>query len=149
MVENTTSPGWKYPRQAGATLEQKRVALLAALSAIDCKKPPPDARTLQRIAREYMFEDKGLVWPVWQALANNSRTPAKVIRDLEQKQMWHIDILLVQHVNTSSAFLHRMKDLKPDIHGAHANSKGYDNNKELRTYAYKRLGLSAKDTDDD
>ncbi len=139
---------WKYPRHKAATLETKRAAMLTALSVIDAKSPRPTTRLLNRIAREYMFENSGMVWPIWQALVNNSKTPPRVLRDFEQKQMWFLDILLVQHANASEAFLHRMKNLREDIQGKNSNSKGFDNNKELRVYAYKRLGLRYEENED-
>ena len=140
---------WKYPRHKGAMTSDKRAAMLAAVQAIDSKSSRATSRVLHRIAREYMFEEQGMVWPVWQALANNKDTPAKVIRDLEQKQSWYLDILLIQHQHASDAFLHRMKGLREDIQGKHAGSRGYDNNKELRAYAHKRVGMAPEDTNDD
>jgi hypothetical protein len=140
---------WKYPRFASATDEDKKAAVLAALSIVDGRSPKPTVRMLQEIAKEYMFEDPRMAWPIWQALANNPCTSAKVIYDLEQKQLWYLDILLVQHQYASNAFLHRMMDSRVDIQGKNASSKGFDQNKELRAHASKRLGLPTKGARDD
>lgn len=148
MTVITGENGWKYPRHKGAALVEKRAAMLAALRTVDARSPRATPRTLQRIAREYMFEDQGMVWPVWQALASNIETPARVIHDLEQKGLWYLDILLVQHPYASDAFIHRMKDLPANMRGAHSDYKGYDQNKELRAHAYKRLGLAIEKDDD-
>lgn len=144
-----TEIDWRYPKHKGVSQKEQQAAMLAALRVIDGRSPRCSPRTLQRIAREYMFEEIAMVWPIWQALANNAETPQRVIHDLEQKGLWYLDILLVQHPNASDAFIHRMKNLPVNIRAADANSKGYDNNKELRAKARKRLGLSPESGDDD
>ena len=142
MTNVVVFPRWKKPLPpVGGKINAEELQFAARWALKEIADKETGSAVLSQLGQEYMYEPKGLVWYVWQALAYNERTPEHVLRELYPKNEWFITIALVHNASTPAEIIESIAHLPVEIRGANEVSKGYDKNKEIRDIARKRLGL--------
>lgn len=133
---------WRLPpkdEKGHRNQEEAKLAMQRALAVLDSSAASKE--TLQPIADEYLFETEQLAWAVWQALAAAAASPEMLLRQLHEKKLWYLDILIVQHPSAPQDILEAMAQLPVEILGAHRTYSGYDRTKEIRSFACERTGI--------
>jgi len=81
-------------------------------------------------------------WPVRQALAYCRNTPEDVLRDFFARHDWYLWLGLANNSSCPRDILEHFADLPVEVCGVHKGYGGYDQNKEIREIARKRLGIA-------
>ena len=129
LIWNISHDEWKKHRAIGALVHEMT----------DNKTPVARVHEIAAAALAYL--DQHEYWPVRQALAFCRHTSESTIRDFFARHEWYLDLGLVNNASCPRDILEHFADLPIKVCGANKGYGGYDQNKELRGIARKRLGL--------